>query len=154
MEITINLPVSASIKKYLTARLGTDYHLSNNDWFGILFLNMLENKDNKYYEPVNKKAINKSETFSISISMSMANKNGFNIRPKHEVQINKIVDDIFRHDMYTHALINKKEYSIEYQTTISNILDSYDITDEEMPYESIRRDFNRKKADIAARLFL
>ncbi|WP_300685501.1 hypothetical protein [Chryseobacterium sp.] len=154
MNITINLPVSPAIKKYLTTRLGNNYHLTNNDWFGIIFLNMLENKNNKYYEFIGKKTTNRIETFPITISLSMADKNGFIIRAKHETQINKIIDDVFRQDMYIQALINKKEYGIEYQTSLSNILDAYDITDEELTIDSLKRDFIRKRADIESKLFI
>lgn len=154
MKISIHLPVSPAIKKYLEVRLGKNYHLTINDWFGGILINMLENKSCKPYEPSNKSQSQKTETFTITVSMSMADKNGFNIQPKHEAQINKIIDDIFREDMYIQAITNKKNYFIEFQTSISNILDSYDITDDEMSYESIKRDFSRKRGDIEKRLFI
>lgn len=153
----MHLPVTPALKKFLTARFGTDYRLSIDDWFGAIVLNVLQNKTNKHYEVLGRnKDVNKykTEKFSITLSMSTAEKSGFLFLPRHQASLHNIVDSIFREDMYIQALTNKTNYMIEYQTTIRNVLASYDITDEEMSYDSIKRDFARKKKSLEDRLFL
>ena len=54
--------------------------------------------------------------------------------------------------VYIDCIFNKERYGIEYQTTILNFLDFYDITEEELSYDSLRKDFNRNKKKIALRL--
>lgn len=154
MKVTIHLPVTPAIKKFLEVRLGKEYKLTANDWFGPIILSILENKTNKHYEINCKNNQLRTSTFDITVSLSMAEKAGFIIAPRQENIINQIVEGIFREDMYLQSILNKKMYLIDYQTTISTILDSYDITDEEMNYESIKRDFNRKRAALEEKLYL
>ena len=152
MNIIVDIPVTPAIKKFLEARVGKNYHLSGTDWFGILLINIFEKKQNKFFEPTNKNHSSKTENFRFTMSISMADKNGYTILPKHAVIIHNIVDSIFRETMYVEAIRNKKNYKIEYYTSITNILQSYQITPEEMSYESIKRDFNRKRAKLESQL--
>lgn len=154
MKLTIELAVTPVVKKYLDVKVGKNYHLGVEDWFGGMIINMLENKNTKHYTLLNKDPHLKTESFVFTVGMSTAQKNGFVILPKHEVLINSIVDDMFRKEIYIQAITNKKNYMIEYQTTIANTLDYYDITDEEMTYDTIKRDFSRKRAGLEERLFL
>jgi hypothetical protein len=50
--------------------------------------------------------------------------------------------------------MNHYYYSIPYKFTIINILRSYNIEENDLPYETIRKDFNRKKEEIQKRLLL
>ena len=157
MKITIHLPVTPAIKKYLVRSLTKekqDYVLNIDDWFGLIVINMLENKSSKNYNITPTQEGQKTEIFDIQLSISAAQKNGFIILPQHETAIFNIVDRMFRESMYKTALINKKNYQIDYQTSINDILDSYDITEEEMSYDAIKRDFNRKKEKLKDTLYL
>jgi len=154
MKITIHLPVTPAIKKYMIGKFGKDYIINMDDWFGNMVINMLENKSHKFYNTSDRDSMKKSETYDISFSLSTAEKNGVKIIPQHEVAIFNIVDKIFREELYSQALINKKNYLIDFQTTISNILDSYDISDDELSYDALKRDFHRKKEKLEQRLFL
>ncbi|MGD1319545.1 hypothetical protein [Chryseobacterium sp. 2R14A] len=157
MKITIHLPVTPAIKKYLVRSLlkeKQDYILNIDDWFGLIVINMLEYKGSKHYNITPTQEEKKTETFDIHLSISAAHKNGFTILPQYEVAIFNIVDRMFRESMYKSALINKNNYGIDYQTTINDILDSYDITEEEMTYDAIKRDFDRKKEKLKQTLYL
>ena len=154
MKITIHLPVTPAIKKYMIGKFGKDYIINMDDWFGNMVINMLENKTNKFYSTSNRDSDFKTEEYNISFSTSTADKNGIRIIPQHEAAIFNIINKIFREELYSQALINKRNYYIDYQTTISNILDSYDISDDELSYDALKRDFARKKDDLEKRLFL
>lgn len=154
MRITIHLPVTPAIKKYMIGKFGKDYIINMDDWFGNMIINMLENKSNKHYNTSNRDVGSKTDTYAINFSVSTSEKNGVRIIPQHEAAIFNIVDKIFREELYSQALINKKNYLIDYQTTISNILDSYDISDDELSYDALKRDFHRKKEKLEQRLFL
>lgn len=154
MKISIHLPVTPAIKKYLTVRVGENYTVRFEDWFGGIVLSVLENTGSKHGQLVNKRENTATEEFTFTISLSYAEKNGFIILPKHEVLINNIIEDIFRKEMYIQALINKKCYKIEYHTTFSNIMDVYDITDDDLTMDAVKKEFIRKRADIEKSLFL
>lgn len=154
MKITIHLPVTPYIKKFLTVRLGKEYHLSLDDWFGGMIINMLENKTNKNYSISESKKDKKTEHFSFTASLSLSSKNGFFIEERHEHLINKIVDALFREDLYINAIINKREYDIDYNTSINNVLDAYDITEEDLSVDALKRDLNRKRDKFESMLFL
>lgn len=153
MNITIHLPVTPAIKKFLEGRLGKNYQLSLTDWFGGMIIHMLDTKKTGNYT-IETKSDKNTEVFNITASIDMANKNGFTIEAKHEQLINKIVNSLFRQELYTTAIINKKEYGIEYQTTLSNIMDAYDITEEEFSTDALKRDLIRKKETIESRLYI
>lgn len=154
MKITIHLPVTPAIKKYLEGRFGKNYHLSLDDWFGCILVNIFENKNYRNYSIQDKKQKRKTETYDITMSTSMAEKNGFIVEMKHEYLINNIIDSIFREDLYMQCLVNKKEFQIEYQTTINTVFDMYDITEDDYSVESIKRDLTRKREKIESKLFI
>jgi len=63
------------------------------------------------------------------------------------------VESLFREHLYETAVLNKLYYDIEYKTSIENLLNFYGIHEEEKSYyQTIIRDFNRKKDKIAQRL--
>jgi len=155
MKITIHLPVTPAIKKYLDVRVGPNYKVGSEDWFGGIIISVLENKNsNKHYTLKNHREESATKEFSFLMSLSCSEKNGILILPKHEVIINNIIEDAFRRDMYVNAIINKNQYNIDYNTTFLNTLEFYDITDEEMTLDAIKRDFSRKKESIEKRMFL
>ena len=66
--------------------------------------------------------------------------------PIHENLIRKSIENIFRESLYEQAILNKECYGIDYKTTFENVLEYYGITeDDKSYYQSLMRDFNRKK---------
>lgn len=147
--ITIQLPVSIYIKKYLVALHGPTYHVSITDDFGILILNTLRKKS-IYYHYKSQKEI--STCYSISISFSNFEKYGCGISELQLHQIYKSLDSHFRMTMYRTAIINYHSFGIQYKKSILAYLKSYGITEDEMSYGTIRKDFNRKKSEIELKL--
>ena len=84
---------------------------------------------------------------------SYSDKHGICILPTHEQLLRRAVESLFREHLYETAVLNKLYYDIEYKTSIENLLNFYGIHEEEKSYyQTIIRDFNRKKDKIAQRL--
>lgn len=154
MDISINLPVTPAIKKYLTIKLGSEYRLTSIDWFGSIVFSMLENKTKKHNCIKDVNISCKTGIFQFTMSYDLSTKIGFILSPKHETMIHNIVDRIFRDEIYYTAIRNKEFYDIEYQTSINDILDSYDIIDEDITWDALYKEFTRKKKNIKSRLYL
>ncbi|MBS9766520.1 MAG: hypothetical protein KGV44_03130 [Flavobacteriaceae bacterium] len=50
--------------------------------------------------------------------------------------------------MYRTAIINYQSFGIQYKKSITAYLESFNITEDELSYSTIRKDFNRKKSEI------
>ncbi len=151
-KITIQLSVNSYIKKYLESAYGLEYKVSNTDDFGILILNTL-GKKSTYYEYKREKD-NRSDLYTIHISLSNFEKYGCTISERQLYLIHKSIDYNFRSAMYRAAIVNYESFGIQYKKSINAYLKSFDITEDELSYSTIRKDFNRKKADIQASLYL
>ncbi|CAA0239704.1 conserved hypothetical protein [Tenacibaculum maritimum] len=149
--VTIEIPVSQYIKKYLISVYGTNYKLSLKDDFGILVLNCLQKKT--YYQYKNEKE-DRITSFPVKISISQFDKYGCLITEKQLYEIYKTLDYQFRGAIYRAAIVNNIRFKIDYKDSIWAHLESYDITDEDISWETIRKDFNRKKLRIKEQLFL
>ena len=145
MYITIHLPVSKPMKKFLTSKFGEEYHPNQQDWLGILISSLLDRKSQSNWEHRISHA-DFPERYKIHLKLSYANKHGIIIMPIHENLIRKSIENIFRESLYEQAILNKECYGIDYKTTFENVLEYYGITeDDKSYYQSLMRDFNRKK---------
>lgn len=149
--ITIEIPVSPYIKKYLIAVYGEKYKLSLKDDFGILVLNCLQKKT--YYQYKVEKD-DRTTSFPVKISISQFEKYGCLIKEQQLYEIHKTLDSQFRESIYRASIINNVRFNIEFKESIWAHLESYDITEEDIRWDTIRKDFNRKKTRIKEQLFL
>ena len=141
MLVSIFLPVSKPIKQFLTQKFGAEYQPSRDNWFGILISSLLSKKNSNW------------EEYKMSFKLSYSDKHGICILPTHEQLLRRAVESLFREHLYETAVLNKLYYDIEYKTSIENLLNFYGIHEEEKSYyQTIIRDFNRKKDKIAQRL--
>lgn len=152
MYITISLPVSLPIKKFLTTKFGKDYKPNQQEWFGILICSLLEKKTISHWENRQKQE-DFPEVYDIKISLSYCDKHGIYISAAHERLLRKSLESVFRENLYEQAILNKECYGIDYKTTFKNILEFYgtDANDSSY-YQTLIRDFNRKKEAIQKRL--
>ncbi len=150
--ITIALPVKSYIKKYLETQYGADYKVNISDSFGILILNVLHKKTS-YYNYKREKD-NREESFPIHISLSNFEKYGCGITDMQLYLIHKSIDYDFRMSMFQAAVINHRKFGIRYKESIESFLDSFNISEDELSYSTIRKDFNRKKTKIEQSLNL
>jgi hypothetical protein len=148
-RVSICLQVPKYLKKVLLIRFGENYQAKENHWFGILVINILQRKsDRKYYF----RKQNNEEIFCFTISYEKARKKGFSIDEMKMKSIVRSLDKNFRDEIYYHAVLNNVNYGIDYKTSIDNFLESYDISEDEFPYETLRKDFNRNKTRIIKKI--
>lgn len=142
MRITIHIPVSAYLYKYLEFKYGQDYKASEADWFGLLVINTLSRKSNFDYAQRNPKV---QAYYTVSICMRKAESAGFFVTRRHGEQLAKAVDKLFREEIYIYAILNFENHGVQYKTSIEKITRSMGITEDDLPYDTIRKDFNRNK---------
>ena len=150
--VKIQLQVPKYLKKILVTKYGDNFILKENTLLGMAICNVLMSKNyavHRYCKNEKLKMLYRykelSESFTIRLSVNKAIRKGFEI---NDNKLHKIVRGIDKS-----AINNKEFYDIEYQTTFYNFLDEYDITEEELSYESLRKDFNRRKEKLTENLF-
>lgn len=148
LEITLHLPVPRYIYKYLVAKYGENYAVKENDWFGKFILSSLVRKSDNDYEVT----IPTDTKYPVTIKLYKAERNGFIISKRQGDEITKCIDKHFRDYVYTQAIMNYKNFGIDYKSTIISVLDSFGIDEDDLQYESLRKDFNRLKLEIEEKL--
>lgn len=150
--ITIHLPVSKPMYQFLTAKFGEEYQPTKDNWFGIL-INSLLSKKNSNWDCRKKEAETFEYFYKINISLSYSDKHGLFFTKFHEDLIRRSVETIFREHLYEQAILNKRCYEIDYKTSIENALALYGVDEgDKSYYQTIMRDFTRKKEAISQRL--
>ena len=158
-KVLLQLPVPRYLKKILEVKFGENATASRKNLLGLTIISTLKGKRDKDYE--NSRKVYNSENyrfkdspdnFFVNVSLDVAKRKGFTHSIDTSKQIVKAFDRDIREQLYIDCIFNKEKYGIEYQTTILNFLDFYDITEEELSYDSLRKDFNRNKKKLAERL--
>lgn len=148
IKILIQVPVY--LKKFLEKTYGESYQLQHDDYLGILILNTLKKKSNTYYEFTKSKG--EMSNYEVCISMSFFDKYGCSINENDMILLGRAIDNWFRQNLYQTAILNEKHFNIPFKETIVHYISSYGISEDELSYSTIRRDFNRKKESIAEKL--
>jgi len=149
--ITQNIPVSNHVYKYLKYRYGSDHMVATRETVvGGIVLSML-NRNNDIRH-VSKKSYEK--VFKVMIKEEKYLRNGVHIDTRYAQLFNDTVDKMFREELFCHVMINKFSSNEQFNQGIRNFLKVYDITEEDIKYETLYRDFKRKKDNIQTSLLL
>lgn len=144
MNITLQIPTKSYLKKYLEVSFGKDIKLTERNWLGVMVLNILKRKTFKNPSYDFKKY---NYTYDVEITVSLhigqAYRNGSVLLEPQKYFLNRSIDQIFKEELIKQALINQSNYNIDFKTSILNILEAYDIADDELDYQTIRKYFNR-----------
>lgn len=145
MEIIIELPTKSYLRKYVEKSFPGDLKLTERSWLGVLVLNVLKRKTFKdpnyiFHGTTN----NFDDSLLLKVDLDKSSRYGCILMQKQIVYINRCIDQIFKAEVIKMALINQYNYEIDRKTSIINVLDAYDITEEELNYQTIRKEFNRK----------
>lgn len=158
-RVLLQLTVPKYLKKILNLKFGDSYRAKENTLFGLTVINTLKRKsehDYQYsrtqYAEGNYRFKNSTEVYFINVSVDRVKRKGFAFDQRRAFQIVKALDRSIREELYTNAIVNKEKYGIEYQTTLLDFLELYDIEEEELSYESLRKDFNRNRRKLAEKL--
>ncbi|MFK8302668.1 hypothetical protein ACI75Y_07125 [Capnocytophaga stomatis] len=147
--IQIKIPLPTYLIKYLKTLYGEPYHPTISDELGIYVLNILERKKSYEFNYVLKY---EAPFYTITINDSNFCKRGCLISKEKEALLQKFIDNHFRKEIYRNAILNHHYHNIPYKNTFQAALNSYGITEDDLSYETIRKDFNRKKQDLQKKL--
>ncbi|QWA38858.1 hypothetical protein [Chryseobacterium sp. ZHDP1] len=142
-QITLHLSVPRYVKKILQFKYGDDYKAREDTLLGMVVLNTLQKKSERNY--TYKRTNSDITYFSLKVGIDKASRKGFQHNQSKAYQISKAIERDIREKLYTEAVTNEINYGIDFKTTIQNFLDLYDIAEDELSYETIRKDFNRWK---------
>ncbi|MDO6813808.1 hypothetical protein [Tenacibaculum soleae] len=145
-SITETIPVADHVFRYLVHKYGSDTIIAErSDIVGSIILSSL-NRNNDL--GISKKKYSKS--IKVVIKDYQYLKNGVFVSVKKGQVFNKIIDKMFRGELYSHCFINKKLHDDAYIKIIRQFLDIYNISEDELKVASIYRDFKRKKQEKEA----
>ncbi len=157
--VKLQLKVPKYLKKILDAKYGSELHLKGSTLLGMAISDTLMTKTyavHRYRKNENQSKYYRykelSETYVVKLSIKTALIKGFEMDDNKLHKIVRAIDKFIREELYSSAITNKELYDIEFQTTILNFLDQYDITEEELTYESLRKDFNRMREKLEKNL--
>lgn len=158
-KVLLQLPVPAYLKKILEKKYGENPTATRNNLLGLTVISTLKGKRDRDYE-ASRKVYNSGnyrfkdaqQYFFMNVCLDTAKRKGFTHSMQMANRIVKAYDRDIREQLYIDCIFNKEKYGIDYQTTILNFLDFYDISEDELSYDSIKKDFNRNKKKIASRL--
>lgn len=144
MNITLQIPTKSYLKKYLEVSFGKDIKLTERNWLGVMVLNILKRKTfkNPSYD-FKKYNYTYNAEITVSLHIGQAYRNGSVLLEPQKYFLNRSIDQIFKEELIKQALINQSNYNIDFKTSILNILEAYDIADDELDYQTIRKYFNR-----------
>ena len=154
MSAKILLPVWPHIKKYLMVQYGKEMTLSDRGMPSFLLLNMLEKHkkgDPATIRPSQKLIDNlKYLPYPVFIGDTIERQKGLFLSQEKIKKFNESVDDAFREEMYrwcNHP--NATDFVIDFQ--IQRFRDQYNITEDELPFENLKRWYYRERPRLLER---
>ena len=142
--ITEHIPVADHVYKFLLKRCGGSTYIANrNDIIGNIVLSSLgRNSD------IQLSKTNYVKIFNVVIKETAYLRNGIYLGVKSGQVFNKMVDKLFRDEMFFHVFINSIKSKEQFLDGLRKYLELYDITEDDIKLESIYKDFKRKKEEL------
>lgn len=151
--IQLHIKLPTYLIKYLRKLYGEPYAPVCNDEIGLFIMSILEKKTSpSAYKYIFSRKTDK--TYTISLPLYFHEKKGCLILPEKEALIQKFIDNHFRREMYRFAILNFHYHNIKFKDSLETFLDVFDISEDDLTYESIRKDFNRKKKEFTEKLII
>ena len=140
--ITIQIPVSLHVKKFLLSWYGEGYILNLHDSLGKAVHGLLRKKINtvrgtlKMQEPY----------YTIHIPMSKAEKEGCVIHPNNLYLISEQFDKYFRDIAFSYVMIHSAIHNGQQKEGLREVLTAFNMTEDDISLDSLYRDLKRKKS--------
>lgn len=157
MSARIYLPVKAHIKKYIEIQYGKEMALSNRGVVAFLLLNMLEKHakiDPSLVKPSQKLIDNEVYfAYKVFIGDHHERTRGLYLSDEKIKHFNESVDDMIREEMYRWCRHpNSTDHTVDFD--IVRFRDFYGISEDEMPFENLKRWYyrERKRLDDRGRI--
>lgn len=139
--MNITIPVKKYLLKYLTNKYGPQLTLSKTTSLGIHILELLE----KDFDPRDIPKLKCEECYTIHLGEFYRNSKGVTIHPSNLNNISNYLDRVFQEHLFEHVKIYKSLYNQELPG-IRQFLEFYDISENDVKYDSIYRTYKRYKA--------
>ena len=136
----MTIPVPTYVKKFLTQKYGEALFISKKTTLGIHLLELLE----KEFDPKSIYPVLGNDCYRINLSEYYANTKGVVINPMRANDIANYLDRLFREQLFDFMKIHKYQHGQELPA-IRIFLDYHGITEDDLKYDSIYRDYKRYK---------
>lgn len=145
--VTVHIPCKVHIKKYLTARYGESHTMSKRSLIGTLLFHILDKETPRaQVELADYKC-----KYDILIPQYYFNSRGHSIGWKKKHYLSVCFEKIFYEDMLLFIELAKSEMKVKPIDAIRSFLKKYNITENDVNFDSIYRQYQReKKTKIAA----
>jgi len=153
--ITLNIPLSSFLQKYLTKKYGTEHDVNRRTWFGRYIIDLLD----KNYRKSNVD-LKKDSFYPVHVSSAIIKEVGFDMSATKLKLLEEMINKVFLNDLYSYINVsmgnelkfhNARHNSINKQNAtqaIAQFLKFYDIHESELCQDSVYRNFNRvRKSD-------
>ncbi|MNS86552.1 hypothetical protein D3C72_1204600 [compost metagenome] len=149
MHIVLKIAVKPQVKKYITYKHNTSpFVLTKNNKYGMFLRKCIVRlNDHKKESTVKLDSIVYSEELCIRISEDMWRRIGNYIHPQNQIDFNSFVEMDLQDEFFKHcdnAIYNK----IQIKRSIYDFLDKYDITEDELPFKTMEKQYYREKKKI------
>lgn len=142
-----HIPVAPYVYKFLMSKYGPDYHLTQNEFLGIILLPFFS-KEVKIINKTDPRDSVKTELYPISVSYSFFARQGCYLSHEQLKLIGRTLDKYFREILFNHVLIYSQTNKTGFKKCILDFCEIHQISPDDLNPESIYRDFQRKKQDF------
>lgn len=136
----IKIPVKSYLLKYLNKKHGSVLNVSKETALGIHLLELLE----KDYDPSKVIKVETDAFYKLNISEFYSKTKGFEIYPDRLHDISIFLDKIFREHLFEFMDIHRQNFGMALPG-MRIFLEYFNITENELKYDSIYRDYKRFK---------
>lgn len=145
-SITESLPVEPHVYKFLVKRVGSNiYVATRKESLGNIIISSLgNNADVKHTKIPNKF----TKLFHVIIKDHIYLRNSVSLGVMRGQIFNNTIDLLFREELFHYMVINTSHEKGSYLESMRNFLSCHDITEDDIKYETLYREFNRKKSKI------
>jgi len=141
LAITVDFPVKRYLRKYLQTKYGTNLLVaSRSNALGYLVIALLNRTPD---EPVVKDTYD--DVFAVRVPESIYTSNGLYITGKQMVMFNKIVDKLFREELFHYIMMAHRFHGQKFSYALNEFLNYYGINEDDINSESLLKDFKRRK---------
>jgi hypothetical protein len=137
--IQLEIPVKPHVKKFLHYKYGAMWTLSERDFLARQSIHLLTQDDKRMLA---KKGL--TESYTVYIGGHIVSAHG-KIFTYNIYKINDLVDDYLRELIFSTALMVKFMSGNSYKCTLQQLLDNFEINEEDLKIDGILKDFQRKK---------
>lgn len=148
MKSSISFPVKPHIKKFLQFHFSDKFVYSNASILAPIIRSAVSSNHKTRGWPEFKTDC----FYDVELSAYYISVFGVVYNNNQMFSFNNEVECLFREQIYSFMLMNKNIYDIKYRETLRDVLKTYNITEDDIKFESLLRDFTRKNdADFTNR---